>query len=334
MMKLVLNNFRLYKHKDFLFEEFPVLIVGPNGSGKTSVLEGLYLLSTTKSFRTQRKKDLIRYRKKEAYLGLKTKTEEREIVFRLGQSNLYRLNRKKVKRIEFISHFFVSLFWWGDFRLVYGSPAERRRMLNLFCLQAEPRYLFWLAKYKKVVRARNLALTQENLTLVDVWSEKMVDLATKIWRTRKRVLQRLNQALNPVLDTLYPSQSPGVIHYQGDFFDAYEFKKRLQKGLAEEVQRHRTLVGPHLDDLSFVWGNRPLGNYSQGEIKIFLLALKLAFLYTLKGERLFLIDDAFSGLDEGCQKRLVDFLRRNHIPLILSHQKKIEGFDWQIIQLK
>ncbi|MCD6194669.1 DNA replication and repair protein RecF [bacterium] len=332
-MRLILHNFRLYKKREFLIKKFPLFIVGPNGSGKTTILEALYFLSTTKSFRTNKKRDLIKNSQKEAYLSLEEEGRL-EAVLRQKGSNLYQVNRKKVKRSHFISRFFVSLFWWGDFKTVYGSPIERRKMLNLFCLQIEPRYLFWLAEYKKVIKARNLALAKEDRTLIEVWSEKMIPLAVKIWQTRKKVLDLLNKNISSVLSFLYPDTDSAYISYQGFLLDSKRLEKDISKNLKREIKIQRTLLGPHRDDLRFYWAQKLLENYSQGEIKIFLLALKLGFLKALKGKKFFLIDDAFSGLDSFCQKRLISLSEQIKIPLILTHQKKVNKFPQQVIELK
>lgn len=334
MMKLVLNNFRLYKNKSFLIKDFPLLIVGPNGSGKSSILEALYFLSTTKSFRTNKKKDLINHSEREAYISLVIGKDKMEIILHRQQPSIYRFNNKKIKRFNFISRFFVSLFWWGDFKLVYGPPSERRKILNLFCIQVEPKYLFWLSEYKKIVKSRNLALVKKDRTLVEVWNEKLVPVAVKIWQTRKIVLNLLNKNISPVLSFLYPEENNARICYQGDFLDSGELTKTLLQNIGKEFKVGRTLFGPHLDDLQFHWGGQLLGHYSQGEIKIFLLAFKLGFLEALEGEKIFLVDDAFSGLDSFCQKRLVDFLCQNKVPLVLTHQKKMDKLGGQIIELE
>jgi len=341
MFKLILKNFRLFSKKQIIFNQSPTLIIGPNGSGKTSILEAIYFLSTTKSFRTQRKSDLIKFNCFESFLSLvfSSKNMVESLIFKF-KPNIYRLGKKRILREDFLNHFFVSLFWWGDFKVVYGSPSDRRRLLNLFCLQIEPKYLKWLILFKKALKERNFALKKNDYTLLDVWEEKLAQYGVKIYQVRKKAILIINKKLPRTLSRLRQGLTKknnrrAEIIYKGTFLKKTAFLQKLKQSRKKDLISGYSSLGPHRDDLLFVWGRRSLSSFSQGEIKIFLLALKIGFLESQKKKnRLFLIDDALAGLDKEIKKQLMVFLKKERVFLIMTSQDKEKFTGADIIKLE
>jgi DNA replication and repair protein RecF len=196
--------------------------------------------------------------------------------------------------------------------------------------------LEWLIKYKKVIKARNLALKKRDKNLVIIWSEKLAVIAEKIYRTRKRVIDEINKGLKKYVYFLGAiKRHEAKVVYEGRYFEKNSFLKTLLKRINLEFEIGFTTLGPHRDDVSFLIDKRKLISFSQGEIKIFLLILKLAFLGRIKNKlKIFMVDDWISGLDKVIIKKFAFLIKKQKIPLILTAQELVKGFSGQIINFK
>jgi len=332
MFKLKLRFFRCFKNKEIVFQHFPLIIIGPNGSGKTSILEAIYFLATSKSFRTRIKNNLISFRSNQAYICLDLDHKKLEIIFYKTKPTIYRINGKKIGREKFINQFLISVFWWGDFRMIYGTPQDRRRFLNLLCLQQDSKYLQWLIIYKKMLKERNFALRKNDLNLIKIWDKKLSFVGNQIYLTRKKVIANINKKISFFLSFFRPGK--GKIVYYHNYLNQNDFLKKLSHSLEKDILLGSTSVGPHRDDLKFFWGNKSLNSFSQGEIKAFLLSLKLSFFEKDKKiNKFFLIDDSLTGLDKTAAKNFISLIQKQKIPLILTSQNLPLRFEGQVIRL-
>ncbi|MDD3774028.1 MAG: DNA replication and repair protein RecF [Patescibacteria group bacterium] len=334
-MKIFLSNFRNIKEKKLDLKKTPLFIYGANGSGKTSILEAIYFLSTSKSFRHHQKNNLVNFKNDSAFLEFKKKKQILRIKINKIGKNQYYLNNKIIPRYKSINHVLAEVFWWGDFKLAYGGPEERRRFLNLLCLQVEPVYLQYLLLYSKILKERKFALVKKDHNLLDIWDKKISVVAEKLYIIRKKTLRLINQNLPKTLKKLRPKFKEPEVLYKGFFLNKEEFIKKLKANRQFDLLDFKTHFGPHRDDLKFCWHNSEkssnldsgkridLKNFSQGEVKSFLLGLKLNFLFNLtEKEKYFLIDDCFAEIDNEVILNLIKISQKKKIKLILTHQSK------------
>jgi len=327
-MKLSLNNFRNFKKKTIELDQFPLFIFGSNGSGKTSILEAIYYLSTSKSFRTNKKNNLIEFNSSTAALGLDFNKFKLQIKLDKKENNIYFFNQKKVPRYKFINQFLTQIFWWGDFKLAYGEPSERRKFLNLLGLQISAKHLQYLSLYKKILAERSFALKKRDLDLLDIWDRKISVVAENIYFIRKKTLELLNKDLIDNLGKIKKDFSNPKVLYRGEFLNKNNFYNKLLRSRKNDLIDLKTRFGPHRDDLEFCWQNESLANFSQGEVKSYLLSLCFNFLFNLGDkQKYFLIDDVLAEIDPKVISQLINLSCQKNISLILTHQKK-PGFKF------
>ncbi len=324
---LSLQNFRSYKNKTFKFPSGTTLIVGPNTSGKTNLLEAIYLLATGKSFRAQVEEEMISYEKELARVKAEIKgeeeTDELEILLTPGQigkkrtmKKQYLLNGVKKRMVDFIGHLNCVLFGPEDLEVIIGSPSIRRDYLDSVLEQVDRDYRRASLSYKKSLRQRNKLLEQirdkgRAKSSLFLWNRLILENGDVISQKRKELIDFVNEQPD----------------YFGDLVIVYEKSllspQRLERYQAKEIASGMTLIGPHRDDFTFNLINgkeeRNLHLFgSRGEQRTAVFSLKLAeleYVAEKTGQRpVLLLDDIFSELDHQ---------RRQHLVKVIPKQQTI-----------
>lgn len=310
LQSLHLTNFRSYPEMSFELNPAVTLVVGPNASGKTNLLESLYVLASTKSFRA-RDRDLVRHGEDFFRIAATSDTTEYALGLRIHPGTEKRVTHDGVKRalIHHVGQIQVTLFEPTDLELVGGPPDGRRRYLDYILCQTDRNYLKTLQDYRRVLRQRNALL--EGFTVESVrgqifsWDVKLTELAAEIFAARTRLIDYLNDRLpalyadiagSPALVQLSYLPSVNASNYTDNFLDG------LTRNLPRDLGAGFTTIGPHREDFRVQFkGNDIMAEASRGEIRTLVLALKLAELsYSAErtGRRpLLLLDDVFSELD-------------------------------------
>lgn len=311
---LQLTNFRSYAEISFELNPAVTLVVGPNASGKTNLLESLYVLASTKSFRAK-DRDLVRHGEDFFRIAATSNSTENETEYALG----FRINPGTEKRVthnglkraltNHVGRIQATLFEPTDLELVGGPPERRRRYLDYILSQTDRAYLDTLHSYRHVLRQRNALL--EGFAVESVrgqifsWDLKLAELASEIFAGRSRLIDYLNERLPSLYADI--AGSPTQVHltylpsvdgsaYGDNFLDA------LTRNLTRDLGAGFTTIGPHREDFKVEFKtNEIMTVASRGEIRTVVLALKLAEL-TYSAERtgispLLLLDDVFSELD-------------------------------------
>jgi len=321
LKRLQLQSFRNYKDQEFKFPSGTTLIIGPNTSGKTNLLEAIYLLATGKSLRAQIEEEMISYGKKIARIKAEVKSEEEtdelEILLTNGQlgnkkttKKQYLINGVRKRMFDFVGCFNCVLFGPEDLEIVVDSPAIRRNYLDSVLEQVDRDYRRASLSYKKGLRQRNKLLEQirdrgRTRTSLFLWDKLLLENGEVINQKREELINFFNQ--QPV--------------YFGDLVINYEKSalspQRLRKYQDKEIAAGMTLIGPHRDDFTFnlVDENKERNLHlfgSRGEQRTAVFSLKLAELeYVAKeiGQRpILLLDDIFSELDRQRRQRLVEVI--------------------------
>ncbi len=305
-----LTNFRNFKNKEIGFLPGITLILGPNASGKTNILESLYFLSTGKSFKANLEAEVINYKKDIARISGTLPETKLEIVITngtidIGAERLEKAPRKKLlvngvarRMIDFSGNFRAVLFGPWDMDLVTESPSIRRKFLDSVLSQVDKEYRRSILSYEKGLRQRNRVLLdiREGNTTRDrllFWNQLLVKNGDYITKKREEFINFVND-LNFQINSLKLNL----------FYDRSVISNgRLEEYKDEEVLAATTLVGPHRDDFIFNKGERSLSSFgSRGEQRMGVLWLKMAELSFIEGkieERpTLLLDDIFSELDD------------------------------------
>lgn len=324
LSKLVIKNFRNIAEASIAFDEKVNIITGDNGQGKTSVLEAIYFLGLTKSFRA--KKDFLALKHEEDYFSIEgffesqTKgTIQLRVYFseRDGKNLFY--NKNRIQRYsEIIGMIPVILLSLEDIEITYGTPQIRRRFLDILLSQVSPHYLQALQFYRRSLLNRNKLLTeinagQEGSDSLAPWNEQLSKYGAEILAQRLKVVDFLNERLSDyyrrisaaeeIVTAKYKTSLNGLAQNLTEEEIKKIYLKQLETTQKEDIQKMSTQLGPHRDDLLFLKNGFLFKAYgSQGENKTFLIALKFVeseYLYARLGEApLFLLDDIFGELDK------------------------------------
>jgi DNA replication and repair protein RecF len=213
-----------------------------------------------------------------------------------------------------------------DLDIVKGAPGIRRRFMDMEIAQVEPRYLYHLTRFQKVLQQRNLYLKQQrdpnaiDLGMLEVWDRQLAEHGSKIMKKRQNFISKLQIVAAQIHDSITEGKERLKIVYQPsveseDFADETvlfeRFMLKLSQIRMQEIRRGITLAGPHRDDILFYINDKEAGTYgSQGQQRTTALSVKLAEIELMKDEigeyPVLLLDDVLSELDRSRQMRLIE----------------------------
>jgi DNA replication and repair protein RecF len=340
--QLAVSDFRSWEHAELDFEPGVAVLVGPNGQGKTNLVEALGYLSTLGSHRVSTDAPLVRHGAQRAIVRTSVVHAGRELTVELeispGRANRARLNRSPVPRPREVLGVLRSvLFAPEDLALVRGDPGQRRRFLDDLLVLRAPRLAGVQADYDKVLRQRVALLKTagaarrgsgaEDLRTLDVWDGHLARHGAELLGARLDLVVELAPYVVAAYRTVAPESAAAQLEYRSSLGDAlpeglYETGKadvallevamlaQLARVRVTEVERGVCLVGPHRDDLELGLGGIPAKGYaSHGESWSFALALRLGSYQLLccgGAEPVLLLDDVFAELDTRRRARLAE----------------------------
>lgn len=315
-----LQNFRSYRDSSFEFNSGVNIIVGPNASGKTNLLEAILLVAGGSSWRAKIS-ETISFNKPWARVDSHTAGGSRTLkIIREPLAKTYEIDSNKYKRLALTKKMPVCLFEPNHLLILSGRPELRRDYLDNLAEQIYPEFGITRRKYQRTLAQRNHLLKQGRAhakTQIFSWNIRLAELAGQIVVTRLKLLAEINQEISELYQTLATSRDKLKIDYSSSLAaDNYETSllKALEVRLDEELARGFTLAGPHRDDLNFVINNKPASaSASRGESRTLTLALKILEAKTLEAASgtspLLLLDDVFSELDGARRQKLTSYLK-------------------------
>lgn len=287
------------------------LILGTNGAGKTSLLEAVYLLATTRSFRTHHLADCCAHDEKTFFLAAEIDAG-RSVDLELAWSRLEGLRRSlDGKASSLAEHLAVSpvLAWTAsDVEMLVGAPSSRRRLLDRGVLGLRPTAIEWLARYRHALRAKRALLQSGTPDPAELapWNRLLAEAAVEIVARRHHYAELLQSSLDDVLAETALDLPPITLAYRPSLSpedDLEAVEQALAEVLERECRQRQALIGPHRDELVFSWHGRPLKRVaSAGERKAFGLLLVAAQARVLHASGVapsVLLDDADTELDQG-----------------------------------
>lgn len=360
-----LRDFRSWAHVDLELEPGATVLVGPNGFGKTNLVEALWYSSTLGSHRVATDAPLIRSGASRAVVSTIVVNEGRELAVDLeiaaGRANKVRLNRSPVRHArEVVGVLRAVLFAPEDLALVRGDPGERRRYLDELASLRRPRIAGVRADYDKVLRQRTALLKSAPgalhrgdrtvLDTLDVWDSQLALHGAELMAARIDLVNQLAPEVQKAYQLLAPGSRTAVVAYRPklelDCTEATPGVAELQQALFTELARRRSaeldrgvcLVGPHRDELELRLGDSPVKGFaSHGESWSMALSLRLASYELLRGEGaepVLLLDDVFAELDAARRQALAGVAAAAEQVLITAAVPEDIPAEWQARRIR
>jgi DNA replication and repair protein RecF len=321
---LRLQQFRSYSDASFEFGTGVNIIVGPNGSGKTNLLEALLVLAHGSSYRVQ-DSDLLQFDKTwfrlDAHFEPGESLRTVKLVATPRQLKTYEIDTKTYQRLTLQHTLPVVLFEPNHLQLLHGAPDARRTYLDDILEQTYSGFTSFRRNYRRTLAQRNALLkraTSPNAQELFPWNLRLSELGATIARARAALCEELGEQLTGIYHEISQTNTRVSIGYNAQFpLSSYEshLLNKLEGHLFEDVQRGFTAYGPHREDFIVRYDDKPADEYaSRGETRTALLALKIIELQLLERVRgqtpLLLLDDVFSELDGSRRRALTGFLQR------------------------
>ena len=329
IQSLHLERFRSYPNLALEYLGNLSLFVGNNAVGKTSILEAIYLVTALKSFRTSKMEQLVLFGETaasvEAQFTSSARTLEEKLVIEEGKRS-YFINGKK-KRLQDLKGMFPAVsFTPDDLGIVKGSHTVRRNTLDDLGTQLSKNFYVVKRDYEKIVRQKNQALKEEcEPSYLESINDVLAKVGAQYLSHRHIVIEKFLPFLSYHFEEITAGKEQVYLAYQyswGSPLDTSLTKEdlqniiseRLETLLAEEMERKRCLVGPHLDHLLFeIDGKDAIQFASQGQQRCIVLAWKLAeasLLQDMLGQKpIMLLDDVMSELDEQRRACLMHYIK-------------------------
>lgn len=305
------------------------ILIGENGQGKTNWLEAISVLASTRSFRTARLQDAVRFEQRAGFIRGSVR-ESPELIRELrviieGSSKIVSINDKKEIVHRYLGQLHAVVFNADELEIVRGQPDARRRFLDAGIVSLHPPFVKVFSDYNRVLKQKNSLLqnardggqSMDKLgELLLPWNTQLATLAARIHRARVRFVERVNEVLE---ESLFDRERLSVryissLEGKGDLTD-YEqlITERLALRVQAEAVAGHSLIGTHRDDLELKFDGHDIRKFgSAGQQRSALLLLQLANIAVYKATRgeypLFLIDDIDAELDYGRIGRLLEFL--------------------------
>lgn len=330
LSSLSLKNFRIHTDTKINFSGSLNYIIGGNGYGKTSILESIYYLCTTKSCSSKSDAEVVSFGRDEFEVSgnfeFLTK-DEVNVRYSIPEGKKYYFRNSKLisKTEDIIGKFPVVLSTPSDHSITQGVPGERRRFIDSVISQSSSTYLQILIDYNRTLRQRSSLLQRiketKNYALEDeleAWTEKLLQNGLEIIKHRVAFIKNFQPFAHSSYYRIMGKDEEPKITYcflnnssEEDIENRY--KTLLDEKHNDELRRATNLVGPHRDDFIFEINGLNLKTYgSQGQHKTFQAVLRFAefrYLKEVTGRSpLFLLDDVFGELDANRASKISEYL--------------------------
>lgn len=363
---LGLTDFRSWAHVELDLEPGRTVFVGPNGFGKTNLVEALWYSATLGSHRVASDAPLIRAGAERAIVSTIVVNDGRELAVDLeitsGRANKARLNRSPVRSArEILGVLRAVLFSPEDLALVRGDPGDRRRYLDELATTRRPSIAGVRADYDKVVRQRTALLKtaagaryrgdRSVLDTLDVWDGHLAAHGAALIAARVALVEQLHPEVEKAYQLLAPASRPAAIRYRssveaienapaGEGVEFYEaaLLDALARRRDAELERGVCLVGPHRDDLELRLGDQPAKGFaSHGESWSMALALRLGAYELLRSDGadpVLLLDDVFAELDSARRRALATVAGAAEQVLVTAAVAEDIPEDWDACRIE
>jgi len=355
--ELELNRFRNYQKESLTFDEGINILYGQNAQGKTNILEALYISSTGKSHRTNNYNDLIQRGQTGFEIKLRAEINGRENSIIIRYSN----DKKKCAEINGIKREKLSdilgtlnmiLFSPETLEVVKGSPAIRRKFLDILLCQTNRQYLHLLRNYNSLIKNKSIALKKGKTEkkyedIIPIWNEHISVYGGKIVYLRNSAINRLKKYMKEEIHKITDGAETSELVYK-TFCETNEEKdekyyenqllNKLNDGMQKEISISQCIYGPHRDDFEILLNGMNSRQYcSQGQQRTLALSLilaELSYIEEVKGEKpVLLLDDVLSELDLKRQEYLLKGLSNVQTIITATDETRFVSKDQRKIKI-
>ncbi len=310
---LKLLNFRNYETLELEFSPKVNIIYGHNGMGKTNIIEAIYMLGLTKTFRSNNDNVVIKKGKNIAKVeGIikNTLSNNYKIIISNAGKRIKVDNNKIAKVSDYISKVNIILFNPDDLKMIKDTPSIRRKLLNIEISGINSEYLNLLTNYNKILKQRNAylkVLSKKNKydpSFLNILTDQLVDIGLKIMNIREAYIMNINSYIS---DIYYQITNKGLLKviYKSEFKNKPKenLLKMFAKNISREIFLGKSLFGIQHDDIEFKIDDEYVKEFSSvGEQKNSIISFKLAEIKTIEDnlhkKPILIFDDLFSELDE------------------------------------
>lgn len=320
--KMSVLNYRNLFDNDIRFSKDTNIFVGKNGQGKTNLLEAIYFLSLSRSFKSNKIVDLIKFDYDGFYLKASIQKSSYKYLIEASYSNDEKrltINNNVVKFKDMIGLMNTVLFVPEDLQLIKGSPKLRRRLLDIELSKLYPNYLYSLSSYYQILKQRN-SLLKTNLSndlVLDALDQQLASFGETIIEMRLKFIKDLSPIINRIYQSIANKTHLITIEYDSSANTKDKsYLESLKQYLKRDTILQQTSVGIHRDDFKIFIDDKEASIFaSQGEQRSLILAIKLALVEYIniisKEYPILLLDDVLSELDEFRQNNLLKFLNNS-----------------------
>ena len=338
ILSLELKHFRCFAFYTVPIEGSFTVLVGDNGSGKSTVLEALHYACYLRSFRTAHAKELIALGQQAFFVKVvlavrDTEQDTLEIGFS-GNQRLLKINGKKVTSYkELLDSYRIITVTEDDLLLIKGGPEQRRAFIDAAVMLHEPTYIQLLKEHKAILAQRNSLLyakRKPDTLSYEIWTEKLWLCASAIAQKRSNLLKQLEKEVKALTPLFFPQEQQVELTYLSkkdvDTSSWELFLANLPLLAAQEERMGRSCFGAHVDDFSFIFKQASLQRYaSRGQQKLMVLLLKIAQ-FKLGVPTIFLLDDFITDLDPEVLRKLLALLIRLKTQIIIATPQLEDSF--------
>ena len=317
-----LSNFRNYEHLEIHFDEKTNIIYGNNAQGKTNILEAAYVSGTTKSHKSSKDKEMIRFECEESHIKCVVEKDKKENIIDLhlkrNKNKGIAVNHVPLKKAsDLFGMIHIIFFSPEDLNIIKNGPSERRRFIDSELCQLDKIYLSDLTNYNKILNQRNKLLKDINYhpqlkETLNVWDEQLIQYGRKIIKRRKEFILEVNEIVKEIHYKISGEKEILNVSYEPNIDDIF-FADEIILNRNKDLKYGTTSVGPHRDDINMSIENIDIRKYgSQGQQRTCALSLKLSEIKlveeTIHDKPVLLLDDVLSELDSNRQNYLLNSL--------------------------
>lgn len=323
--KIILENFRNYKHCEINFKNNINFFIGDNAQGKTNLIEAIYFFAFLKSYRTNKIDNLIK--NKESFSNItayvnKNNVENKLFVSLEKNKRKVFLNNKICENNTFFNIIKIIFFYPEEIVLINNFPQKRRNFIDKSIFTIDNRYSVLYNKYIKILKNRNACL--KNNKEDSIWLEKFIECSSLILHERINYIERVNNVLLSISEN-YNFKEAYKITYENYTKENYiqELKKKYYKNKKREFLCGHTLFGPHTDNFEITIDGKNIRSYaSEGQKKTFLILYKFAQLIDYKNiyneYPILVLDDISNELDSKREAIVLNELKKECQQLFIT----------------
>ncbi len=307
-----LENFRKFKSLNINTESKIVILTGPNAIGKTSVLESIYLTSTSKSHRTTELKDVIEENSEYSIIKINSNKRFKLVLSKDGRKSF--INEKEYSKLsDFIGNLNVMMFSPLDIELITGQKGTRRRFLDIEISLLDKLYLKEITAYRKLLKERNELIKlykEENKLMLDVITNQLIEILNVVANKRIRFINLINDYLKGISNKL---ECESIELNYLPTYDLKNINKSFENKLAYDLISKTTNIGLHRDDFEIKINDKDISSFgSEGQMRNTILAIKLAIMEIYKKENkdiILLLDDVFASIDQKRINKIMEYIK-------------------------